>query len=34
MKARCIEKFRNKQNIIIGYRLQDEYGQTMDFNAD
>ena len=28
--ARCIQKFRNKSNKIIGYRLQDSQGDTRD----
>lgn len=29
----CIEKFRNKQNQIIGYRVQDGTGATMDITS-
>ena len=32
LKAKCIQKFRDKNNIIKGYRLQDERGNTMDVN--
>ena len=29
VKAKCIEKVRNKNNIIIGYTLQDNTGYTI-----
>ena len=31
--CRCIRKFRNKSNVIIGYRLIDDKGKTLDINA-
>lgn len=30
IQAKCIQKFRNKSNQIIGYRLQDSQGKTKD----
>lgn len=30
LTVKCIQKFRNKQNQIYGYRLQDINGQTQD----
>ena len=32
--VRCIEKFRDKNNVIIGYRLQDSQGVTKDVYPD
>ena len=34
IQAKCIQKFRNKQNQIIGYRLQDLNGQIQDVTPD
>lgn len=34
IKVKCIQKFRNKQGKIIGYRLQDVNGQTQDILAN
>ena len=34
IQAKCIQKFRDKNNHIIGYRLQDINGQTQDVQAD
>lgn len=30
IQAKCIQKFRNKSNQIIGYKLQDSQGKTKD----
>lgn len=30
VKARCIQRFRNKNGAVYGYRIQDMNGQTMD----
>lgn len=32
INCKCIEKFRDKNNKIIGYRLQDSFEKTVDFN--
>lgn len=32
--VRCIEKFRDKNNVIIGYRLQDSQGVAKDVYPD
>ena len=34
IKARYIEKFKDKQGRIIGYRLEDENGLTKDFKSE
>ena len=34
IQAKCIKKFRNKNNRIYGYRLQDINGQMQDVYAD
>lgn len=34
IQAKCIQKFRDKQNKIIGYRLQDINGQTQDVTPE
>ncbi|MBO5387545.1 MAG: hypothetical protein J6A59_05320 [Lachnospiraceae bacterium] len=34
IQAKCIEKFRDKQNRIYGYRLIDLNGQTQDVTSD
>lgn len=34
IQAKCIQKFRNKQNQIYGYRLQDTRGAIKDVLAD
>lgn len=33
-QLKCVDKFRNKNNKIIGYRLLDIYGKTHDMKAD
>lgn len=32
--AKCIQKFRDKNNRICGYRLQDQQGYTKDVNSE
>lgn len=34
IQAKCIQKFRDKNNHIYGYRLQDINGQTQDFKPE
>lgn len=34
IQAKCIQKFRNKQNKIYGYRLQDINGQVQDVTPE
>ena len=34
IQAKCIQKFRDKNNHIYGYRLQDLNGQTQDVHSD
>ena len=34
IQALCLHKFRNKNNQIIGYRVQDKNGSTMDVKAE
>lgn len=34
IQARCIQKFRSGSNIIIGYRLIDLVGQTLDIESE
>jgi hypothetical protein len=34
IQAKCIEKFRDKNNIIVGYRLVDVSGKTIDVKPD
>lgn len=34
VEVKCIKKFRDKQNKIIGYRLKDNNGLIKDFSAD
>lgn len=33
VQSTCIEKFRDKNNIIIGYRLQDKNGKCLDISS-
>ena len=32
--ARCIQRFRNKNGQIYGYRLQDQTGKTIDVSPE
>ena len=34
IQALCLQKFRNKNNQIIGYRLQDRNGNTLDVKSE
>lgn len=34
IECTCVEKFRNKSGVIIGYRLKDATGNLMDFDAN
>ena len=34
IQAICLKKFRNKNNQIIGYRIQDKNGQTRDVKSE
>ena len=34
IQAKCIQKFRDKNNHIYGYRLQDKKGQVLDVKPD
>lgn len=33
-QLKCVDKFRDKNNKIYGYRLLDIYGKTHDMKAD
>lgn len=32
--VKCTQKFRNDNNQIVAYRLQDEFGRTRDIYSD
>ena len=34
LQVKCIDKFRDGQGKICGYRLMDVYGNTQDMFAD
>ena len=34
LKVKCIQKFRDKNNIIIGYRIIDQNGNTKDVSSE
>ena len=34
LKVKCIQKFRDKNNIIIGYRIMDQNGNTKDVSSE
>ena len=33
IKAKCLQKIRDKNNHILGYKLQDINGNIREFNA-